>query len=271
MSAVAARLGADPFTDEASEAVSVRVSRTGGSLSALVLRSGPEGERGRRELTSPTLACTELYRALELAVAIAIDPRWLARPIAPPLPLASHHPGSGRAPQPPEAVRPCADTTHVHALAPAAPWEADRQRPWVWSSPPAFSTEIELGLEGGGAAPNWSSRRQHPHSGAHGESQRMPCRLGTRACALGEVGAPGDERGHRGPGERCWPTWAPRRRPLPGLGLPGGAAIRVTASLARTSVRADRVGGRPTCHGHPGRGVVAHEWTHERKRQRQSQ
>ncbi len=82
-SAVMARLGYEPFRDDANETVEVQVHRSGNSLSARVVRSGAEGETGRRELTSPTTDCTELFRALELAVAIAIDPRaGLVRPSA---------------------------------------------------------------------------------------------------------------------------------------------------------------------------------------------
>lgn len=95
ISAVVARLGTVPFADDATETVEVRVLRSGEALTAQVSRYGPAGESGRRELSSPTLDCSELFRALELAVAIAIDPRaGLVRPAvkaAPaPLPVPTH-------------------------------------------------------------------------------------------------------------------------------------------------------------------------------------
>jgi hypothetical protein len=74
VSAIVARLGADPFLDDAPETVEVKVNRTATELNASVVRSGPGGETGRRELQSPTLDCSELFRAVELAVAIAVDP-----------------------------------------------------------------------------------------------------------------------------------------------------------------------------------------------------
>jgi hypothetical protein len=81
---VTARLGYEPFGDDASETVEVQLRRSGDTLTAQVIRSGAKGETGRRELTSPTTDCSELFRALELAVAIAIDPRaGLARPALP--------------------------------------------------------------------------------------------------------------------------------------------------------------------------------------------
>ncbi len=80
-----ARLGYNPFGDDGNETVEVQLRRSGNTLSARVIRSGAEGETGRRELTSPTADCSELFRALELAVAISVDPRaGLVRPSAPP-------------------------------------------------------------------------------------------------------------------------------------------------------------------------------------------
>lgn len=93
-----ARLGFDPFADDAGETVDVQVRREGAALSARVVRSGPEGEKGRRELSSPTTDCSELFRAVELAVAIAIDPR--AGIVRPPAPVEP------RAPEPAPAVVP---------------------------------------------------------------------------------------------------------------------------------------------------------------------
>ena len=97
-SAVAVRLGLDPFTDAAQERVRVTVRRSHGGLTALVVRTAPSGELGRRELESPTDDCTELFSALELAVAIAIDPRAGLVRAPPPKPPPAL---TGPAPAPP--------------------------------------------------------------------------------------------------------------------------------------------------------------------------
>lgn len=97
--AVKARLGYDPFADDASETVEVQVRRVDDSLSARIVRSGHEGETGRREVTSPTTDCSELFRVLELAVAIAIDPRaGIVRPSASTSPRADPTPAAAPPP-----------------------------------------------------------------------------------------------------------------------------------------------------------------------------
>lgn len=252
--AVAARLGANPFTDEANEAVSVRVHRAGDSLSAQVVRSGPEGERGRRDLTSPTLDCTELFRALELAVAIAIDPRaGLARPSAPSLPPASP-PSSpiqapAESPLPPEAVQALPQTpTHVHlGLGPSGS---------LGSGPTAtLGLVLIAGLQHGSFELGLGGRVELPSQlGLSPGNIRTQAVVGNlsvclavlflRACALGEAGA------LRVTSEGLTPA-VQQTAVLAGLGGRVAAhfqpweylAVRpfldVTATLARTSVRAD--------------------------------
>ena len=75
MTAVRARLGNEPFTDAGDELVDVSLKSTDRGLAARIVRKKGPQEAGRRELQSPTADCTELFKALELAVAIAIDPR----------------------------------------------------------------------------------------------------------------------------------------------------------------------------------------------------
>lgn len=91
--AVAARLGYAPFTSDASERVTVNVSRAAGSSRAIVGRldvSGPHA--GRREIASRDGDCREVVDALAVAIAIGIDPDSLTRPPRPPAPAPSAPP-----------------------------------------------------------------------------------------------------------------------------------------------------------------------------------
>ncbi|MBL8951859.1 MAG: hypothetical protein JNK82_13840 [Myxococcaceae bacterium] len=82
--AVRERLGYEPFTEGGDDVIEVVITSSGQALSARIV-----GKRGRRELASPTTDCTELFKALHLAVAIAIDPRaGLVSPPPEPLPAA---------------------------------------------------------------------------------------------------------------------------------------------------------------------------------------
>lgn len=81
-SAVSARLGRDPFDAAGENAVSVQLARsTGAALVATVEVVRPDGRVGRRTLDSPTGDCLELASAMELAIALALDPS--ARKAAP--------------------------------------------------------------------------------------------------------------------------------------------------------------------------------------------
>lgn len=105
VSAVAARLGPEPFDEAASDAVEVTLARTGAGLTARVVRRTQEAEVGRRELSSPTTDCSELFRAVELAVAIAIDPRaGLVRPPPPPPTAPTSQPPAESAAPPAESI-----------------------------------------------------------------------------------------------------------------------------------------------------------------------
>ena len=105
--AVAARLGYAPFTGEASERVTVNVSRAAGR--AVVGRldvSGPHS--GRREIASRDGDCREVVDALAVAIAIGIDPESLSRPTGAPAPAPSppSPPSAPPAPAPPKEVPP---------------------------------------------------------------------------------------------------------------------------------------------------------------------
>src|SRR5437868_2945637 len=74
-SAVRARLGTDPFVEVSPDVIEVDIGAHAKTLTARVVRKTAGVETGRRELSSPTQDCAELFKTLELAVAIAIDPR----------------------------------------------------------------------------------------------------------------------------------------------------------------------------------------------------
>ncbi len=87
-SAVSARLGRNPFDDTAATKVRARIDRGAGSaLVAQVEVERADGTTGRRKLDSPTGDCLELASAVELAIALAIEPPWPSRKPPPPGPL----------------------------------------------------------------------------------------------------------------------------------------------------------------------------------------
>ena len=124
--AVAARLGYAPFTAEASERVTVKVSRAAGSGRAIVGRldvSGPHA--GRREIASRDGDCREVVDALAVAIAIGIDPESLSRPPTVPAPAPSP-PSPPPAPAPTEVPSPPAPPKEVPKPSPSrAPRESD--------------------------------------------------------------------------------------------------------------------------------------------------
>lgn len=104
-SAVRSRLGADPFVESSPDVIEVDISAAGKTLTARVVRKKDTAETGRRELSSPTADCSELFKTLELAVAIAIDPRaGLATPAPAPVPPPPPPPPPAPAPEPPPRV-----------------------------------------------------------------------------------------------------------------------------------------------------------------------
>ena len=74
-SAVAARLGYDPFTADASKTIAVAVVRPGSSFQAKIeVRDASGASKGTRRLDSKATECAELAGAITLAISIAIDP-----------------------------------------------------------------------------------------------------------------------------------------------------------------------------------------------------
>jgi hypothetical protein len=75
VTAVTRRLGMNPFDTSASSTLMVQVTPTAKGLTATVVRTRPDGTgTGKRELTSTKPDCRELFEAIELEVALAVDP-----------------------------------------------------------------------------------------------------------------------------------------------------------------------------------------------------
>jgi hypothetical protein len=83
--AVAARLGYFPFTRDADRTLRASVTRMGDRLIGTIRLEDATGELiGERTLEGEAGDCHELSRALQLAIAIAIDPTVITRPTPPP-------------------------------------------------------------------------------------------------------------------------------------------------------------------------------------------
>src|SRR5262249_33053485 len=84
-SAVASRLGYDPFFPYAKATLFAEIERVGTTYRARV-RLVDDGNivRGARDLMHGTARCADLVDAMALTMSIAIDPRSLAGPIAAP-------------------------------------------------------------------------------------------------------------------------------------------------------------------------------------------
>lgn len=144
---VAARLGYDPFRDDADRAVVVTVSRAGDTHQATIDVFDANGQKtGSRALTSAAKDCAELGTAVAIALAITIDPLGIgaaAPSTSAPDPAsssASVGPGSSAQAAPPAPA------------VPAAPTVDPSPRP---AEPPTRSSFVAtLGAFGvGGAAP----------------------------------------------------------------------------------------------------------------------
>ena len=81
---IAARLGYEPFDAESDVLVRARITKETPALKGTIELSKRDGTpQGRRELSSATGDCAELSAAMELAIAIAIDPQSLRRTSTP--------------------------------------------------------------------------------------------------------------------------------------------------------------------------------------------
>jgi len=101
-SLVAARLGYDPFVEQADSELHIELRPDGDDFTARVTRTSTDGTKmGERTLQSTGGDCSELASSVSLAVALAIDPEAARHPhpeVAPPAPVP--------APMPPPVVAP---------------------------------------------------------------------------------------------------------------------------------------------------------------------
>ncbi|APR85799.1 Hypothetical protein A7982_11148 [Minicystis rosea] len=117
---VTARLGYDPFREDASRSITAGVTRAGSALHGdVTLNDGAGHVSGTRRLTVTNDDCEELVASMALAISIAIDPEVLFRPSPPEAPIAppprapepapsasAPLPSPPRAPSPPSASIP---------------------------------------------------------------------------------------------------------------------------------------------------------------------
>jgi hypothetical protein len=102
-SAVAARLGYDPFRPFADVTVSLVVERARGHFEAHMRLADKEGkERGARDLRSRADDCRDLTDSMALTVSIALDPTSLTRPPEPKEPDPPPPPKDPDPPPPPK-------------------------------------------------------------------------------------------------------------------------------------------------------------------------
>jgi hypothetical protein len=102
-SAVAMRLGYDPFVAWAKTTVHAQLGRDGANLRARVYLADEDGRiRGSRELTAPVDECQNLVAAVALAISIAIDPLSATAPS--PARDRAGHTEEAAAPAEPEVV-----------------------------------------------------------------------------------------------------------------------------------------------------------------------
>lgn len=112
--AVSARLGRDPFVNDAATRVQVDItSQTPPSLTAQLVVTRENGRVGKRQLESPSGDCMELASAVELAISLALDPAMRTEKKPEPTPPAVVTPPAPLLP-PTEAPKP-AVTFRAHA------------------------------------------------------------------------------------------------------------------------------------------------------------
>jgi hypothetical protein len=123
--AVRARLGRDPFRDDAPRSLVAGVTRVGRKLhGAIELREASGAVAGARKLEAADGDCEELVASMALAISIAIDPESALRPPPPPPPLSPRPPpapqGATAEAKPPPPPPPLAAPLPA-ALPPAPP------------------------------------------------------------------------------------------------------------------------------------------------------
>jgi hypothetical protein len=118
--AVTERLGTDPVALDAASTAIVELSGSKSGVRAVITFQGPDTALKRRELSSPTRDCSELFRSVELAVAIAIDPHAALAVPPPAEPLVVPPPPSAEPTPAPVVVAPAPPPPQPPA--PSTPW-----------------------------------------------------------------------------------------------------------------------------------------------------
>jgi hypothetical protein len=139
--AVATRLGYDPFFPWAKQAVIVQILRQRARYVARVLLLDEQGiTHGAREFTSDQRACSDIFDAVALAISIAVDAASKSNPSSE-APEPSSAPPASSTPAPPPAPEPPAE---LPPTAPGPPSEAHAGVPAVASTP---RVHVDVGID----------------------------------------------------------------------------------------------------------------------------
>jgi hypothetical protein len=108
--AVIARLGRDPFVQDARATVSVQLTALGQRIKATIQTDNlAEQSAGEREVAGDVRECGELVSSAALAIAIAIDPQLLTRPAPTDTASTTAHPAApDKPPASPALAKPAA-------------------------------------------------------------------------------------------------------------------------------------------------------------------
>lgn len=258
--AVAAKLGYDPFTDDAPRTLTVSFQKAGGEHRAQIeLRDETGAVTGARKLKSGSQSCGPLADDVAQAIAIVVDPLYLTPP---PPPSASPAPAASSAPTP----APTTDEPEPPEPVPAPPPERFRGFVHAGSfvlagtSPAGVGVGFAVGL---GVRPRdrWSVGIEARYdlegraaARAGGEvrggllvGQLVPCLHSgpLLACVVGQLGAFfGRSEGVASPGRRTTLYFAAGARlavevPVIGPHLAVRLGLDVLASATRTQLLLD--------------------------------
>lgn len=199
---VMARLGRDPFAEDAATAVSCWIQVDGAGLRAVI-----DVGAAARVLTSPRRDCVELADAVELAIALAIEPAAAAPalpavtpspslpPMAPLLPPEPLDPSFSRLPVVTRAAPPRAAgaplVVHVGMAAFAALWVAPNVAPGVSIEAGGRHRDISFSVEGRADLPASTPAMGGSVSASLLLLSAVPCghRGGLALCGLISAGA----------------------------------------------------------------------------------
>jgi hypothetical protein len=142
--AVAARLGYDPFFPWATKTIEASVTRGKKGFHGEVKVIDAAGMvRGARALDATSQDCTDIVRALALAISIALDdlgvdtPNVASTNVLEPLPAPSPAtlPGPEKPPSPSDALAKPAPDSPAPVAAPSSPGSHSRLEPGLWVAP----------------------------------------------------------------------------------------------------------------------------------------